>query len=284
MNLAEIRNSLLSEAISSPNLLTDIAGLEMYVAESYNNRSLIELLQNADDAGATEFCVEFHEDNMYIANNGRLFTDVDINSLCRSAASSKERGQSIGYRGIGFKSVVAFTNEINLVSGEFSLTFSKDKTKELIPEAKEVPLIRIPHDLILDEHRNYNDVVQTLQKKGFGTVFIFPNYKQSAIDTELDLFNATSILFLRNIRKISVYDKAEMKLFISKDFKYFSGRRLITIQSSMDDERFWFVTESKISSIGICIDVNGNTDSLDESDALIYSFLPTEDTTGFKFT
>lgn len=283
MNLAEIRNSLLSEAISSPNLLTDIAGLEMYVAESYNNRSLIELLQNADDAGATEFCVEFHEDNMYIANNGRLFTDVDINSLCRSAASSKERGQSIGYRGIGFKSVVAFTNEINLVSGEFSLTFSKDKTKELIPEAKEVPLIRIPHDLILDEHRNYNDVVQTLQKKGFGTVFIFPNYKQSAIDTELDLFNATSILFLRNIRKISVYDKAEMKLFISKDFKYFSGRRLITIQSSMDDERFWFVTESKISSIGICIDVNGNTDSLDESDALIYSFLPTEDTTGFKF-
>jgi hypothetical protein len=32
-----------------------LAGLERYVAESYDARSFVELLQNADDAGAERF-------------------------------------------------------------------------------------------------------------------------------------------------------------------------------------------------------------------------------------
>jgi hypothetical protein len=45
MIINEIRNQLLHEAKSSPNLLSDLAGLETYIAESYNNRSFIELYQ-----------------------------------------------------------------------------------------------------------------------------------------------------------------------------------------------------------------------------------------------
>lgn len=151
MNFTQIRQNLLSEAIASPNLLSDLAGLEAYVAESYNNRSFIELLQNADDAGATEFYIECIDNCLIVANNGRDFSDTDITSLCRSASSSKRRGQTIGYRGIGFKSVVGFAKEIHLISGDYEITFSKDKTSRIIPQAQKVPLIRIPH--IIDTGR-----------------------------------------------------------------------------------------------------------------------------------
>ena len=41
MNFLEIRGELLKEAKASPNLLSDLAGLENYISESYNNRSFI---------------------------------------------------------------------------------------------------------------------------------------------------------------------------------------------------------------------------------------------------
>ena len=55
MTIYKLRTKLLQEAISSPALLSDLAGLELYVSESYSSRSFIELLQNADDAFAEHF-------------------------------------------------------------------------------------------------------------------------------------------------------------------------------------------------------------------------------------
>ena len=55
--MINIYSKLLEEAKRSPLLLSDLAGLEEYIAESYNNRSFIELLQNADDAGSSAFLI-----------------------------------------------------------------------------------------------------------------------------------------------------------------------------------------------------------------------------------
>src|ERR1019366_6594095 len=104
--LAEVRKPLLDEAQKSPALLSDLAGLESYIAESYNARSFVELLQNADDAGANRVDIQRAGELLLVANDGREFTQQDFENLCRSAASSKLRGPSIGFRGIGFKSVV----------------------------------------------------------------------------------------------------------------------------------------------------------------------------------
>ena len=148
MDINNIRIQLLEEAKSSPNLLSDLAGLETYIAESYNNRSFIELLQNADDANSTKFKIIKENDYLYVANNGRTFNANDVESLCRSASSNKTRGENIGYRGIGFKSVVGFAKEIHIISGDLEITFSKERTKNEIPNATRVPLIRIPHPII----------------------------------------------------------------------------------------------------------------------------------------
>ena len=99
-----IRDMFIKEASESPLLFNDLANMERYVSESYSGRSLIELLQNADDAGAKNFLLEKIDDDIFVvANDGRIFTDEDMFSLCRSGASTKKRkSESIGYRGIGF--------------------------------------------------------------------------------------------------------------------------------------------------------------------------------------
>lgn len=92
-----IQTELLDEAIASPQLLADVAQLEGYISETYSNRSFVELLQNADDAGAKRFHVRLLEDAIVCANDGRVFTESDLRSICRSGSSTKTRGQTIGY-------------------------------------------------------------------------------------------------------------------------------------------------------------------------------------------
>ncbi len=115
--MENVRAELLEEALASPNLLADVANLERYVAESYSGRSFIELLQNADDANARRFHVLSLGSWIICANDGTSFTELDFRALCRSASSGKRRGETIGYRGIGFKSVVGIANEVHLARG-----------------------------------------------------------------------------------------------------------------------------------------------------------------------
>ena len=145
--MVTIYQQLLNEAQASPMLLSDLAGLENYISESYTNRSFIELLQNADDAKASSFYVGRLNGYLIVANDGRPFNSADVESLCRSASSSKIRGNTIGYRGIGFKSVVSIADEVHLISGDYQITFSRELTKSIVPDCVKVPLIRIPHPI-----------------------------------------------------------------------------------------------------------------------------------------
>ena len=216
MYFETVRQSLLNEAKSSPNLLSDLAGLENYIAESYHNRSFIELLQNADDAKASKFKILKNGDLLFVANNGREFNQKDLESLCRSASSNKLRGETIGYRGIGFKSVVSFTKEIHIFSGDLELTFSKELTHREVPNASRVPLIRIPHilaDKIKEElYLNLN----ILKSEGYSTIFVFTGITANEIESEFNSFKYNSLLFLRNVIETEIFLKEKVSTIISK--------------------------------------------------------------------
>src|SRR5919106_1381945 len=190
--LKEVRYPLLEEARRSPTLLSDLAGLERYIAESYDARSFVELLQNADDAGAARFAVQRTDDFLLVANDGRPFTREDFKSLCRSAASTKQRGTSIGYRGIGFKSVVGFAKTVYLFSGELEAMFSRELTAREIPEATSVPLVRVPHPVDPYQRSQITDALERLYQEGFRTVFAFTDLLASGIEAEFAAFDHTS--------------------------------------------------------------------------------------------
>lgn len=201
MIIDKIREQFIEEARHSPILLADLASMESYISESYSGRSLIELLQNADDAGASTFYVEIVSNNqLIIANNGRPFNESDLLSLCRSGSSTKKRkGNTIGFRGIGFKSVINYSEEVYLFSGDYKIKFSKTLTQSALNTNVNVPLIRIPHSV---EQTFYNERVDNLCKQ-FNTVFLFKIKNSSFID-ELEEFHNSCMLFLRNIEQIKV--------------------------------------------------------------------------------
>ena len=275
--LSKLRDSLIAEAKSSPMLLSDLAGLEAYVSESYNSRSFIELLQNADDANATKFYVMRSGDYLFVANNGRPFNIKDLESLCRSASSNKVRGTSIGYRGIGFKSVVSFAKEVHLISGDFEITFSKELSKKLIPQAVKVPLIRIPHELDKSVRNELSDEIKRIQDEGFETIFIFSGVLANQIDEEYTSFASTTLLFLHNIQVIKIDLSKIVTANIAEIDKNEKGRILRV--STTDAISNWFVCSDSNCSIAFSMN-NGKASRLSKSDAIIHAFLPTEDSCG----
>lgn len=272
-----LRYSLIEEAQNSPMLLSDLAGLEAYVSESYNCRSFIELLQNADDAGATSFIVKRVKSYILVANNGRPFNIKDLESLCRSASSNKLRGSSIGYRGIGFKSVVSFATEVHLVSGDFEITFSKKLSKELIPQASKIPLIRIPHPILQSVKEDLSSEISKMQNESYSTIFIFSGVAANQIDDEYTNFASTTLLFLNSIKDIRIELGINVSANISAIDKNEKGQILRI--STMDSYSDWYVCSEKNCSIAFSVE-KGNIYRLSKTDAIIHAFLPTEDICG----
>ena len=275
--LLKLRESLIAEAKNSPMLLSDLAGLEAYVSESYNSRSFIELLQNADDAKATKFYVKRSGDYLFVANNGRPFNIKDLESLCRSASSNKVRGTSIGYRGIGFKSVVSFAKEVHLVSGDFEITFSKELSKKLIPQAPKVPLIRIPHEVDDSVKNELANEIKAIQEEGFKTIFIFSGVLANQIDEEYTSFASTIILFLNSIQVIKILLNKKVTANIAVVDENEKGRFLRV--STTDAISNWFVCSDSNCSIAFSMN-NGKVTRLPKNEAIIHAFLPTEDSCG----
>lgn len=275
--LQKLRESLIIEAKSSPILLSDLAGLEAYVSESYNSRSFIELLQNADDAKATKFYVKRSGDYLFVANNGRPFNIKDLESLCRSASSNKVRGTTIGYRGIGFKSVVSFAKEVHLISGDFEITFSKELSKQIIPQANKVPLIRIPHELVKSIRSELAGEIKEIQEEGFNTIFIFSGVLANQIDEEYTSFANTILLFLNSIQVIKIHLSKKVTANIAVIEENEKGRILRV--STTDAISNWFVCSDSTCSIAFSMNKD-KVERLPKSEAIIHAFLPTEDSCG----
>ncbi len=89
----------------------DTAVLDL-LGQLYSERThfIFELIQNAEDAGATELAFELFEDRLELRHDGRPFTEADVRGLCGVGKSGKSADlTAIGKFGIGFKSVYAYT-------------------------------------------------------------------------------------------------------------------------------------------------------------------------------
>lgn len=252
--------------------------MEEYVAESYNARAICELLQNADDAQATKFAIKYSGDFLLVGNNGRIFDRSDFESLCRSAHSLKARGISIGYRGIGFKSVLGIASKICLFSGDLEATFCRHRTAQEIPETSRVPLVRIPHPMLTEERAALKDAVARLRNAGVETIFAFENLKPDAVQIELDAFDPTALLFLRHIREVVVERRETVHILVERQ-NIDAQSRLIRLRAQ-GQESLWKLVEQDGISIAFAVGSEGIR-RLGESEAVVYAFLPTLETTGF---
>lgn len=192
-HLAALQTQLIQEHNQAPGLFGEIARMEDLLADTYRNRVPYELLQNSDDAGSTTVTITARDDGTWSwANNGRPLTPADAEALCRSASSTKRRGgDSIGYRGIGFKSLAAIASRIDIQSSDVAFAFDRNVTAQLLGEKSPsaVPLIRIPCE------------IRSAQSIDGATFTIFG---RGGSDVSLDAIDPTSLLFLRHIDRVDI--------------------------------------------------------------------------------
>ena len=111
---AEIEAYLLSRG--KTRVHESARNLSLNVSDDYGNRFLVELIQNAHDAhphgrNDGEVAVVFSPDELphgclYVANRGNGFRAGNFESITQIALSSKSVNESIGNKGLGFRSVL----------------------------------------------------------------------------------------------------------------------------------------------------------------------------------
>lgn len=98
--------------------------------DNYRGRQILELLQNADDAGVgfghNSALIRWWPEGMCVANTGIPFCSEGVDSLIVSNLSPKKiaRCRQIGNRGLGFRSVLAWSSCPFILSGNLSLVLS----------------------------------------------------------------------------------------------------------------------------------------------------------------
>jgi hypothetical protein len=98
-----------------------------------------ELLQNAEDAGATEVTFALMSDRLICEHDGRPFTLGDVTSITGVHDSTKVTAQDkIGKFGVGFKSVFVYTQAPSVRSGDFAFRIVKLILPEPIAPAPEL--------------------------------------------------------------------------------------------------------------------------------------------------
>ena len=157
----------------------DTAVLDL-LGHLYSERThfIYELIQNAEDAGATRIDFDVHDDRVEVRHDGRPFTEADVRGVCGVAKSTKDL-TSIGKFGIGFKAVYAYTKTPRIYSGD---------------EAFRIENYVRPYAV--------DPVGNELLEPG-GTLFVFP--LDSAADAAeiraaVRALDPAAFLFLKNIR------------------------------------------------------------------------------------
>ena len=163
-------------------------GIKRLLTDLYpdNAHFIYELLQNAEDVGASKVAFLLNEGSIEFEHNGdRLFSMKDVESITSIGNSTKISDPiSIGKFGVGFKAVFAYTSTPEIHSGDFHFRIS---------------------ELVIPDTIN-----QSQSSIGTYTRFIFPfnnpkKPKENAckeIEKSLLQLSEGTLLFLRNIRKI----------------------------------------------------------------------------------
>ena len=163
----------------------DTAVLDL-LGQLYSERThfIFELIQNAEDAGATELAFELFEDRLELRHDGRPFTEADVRGVCGVGHSAKAGDlTSIGKFGIGFKSVYAYTRTPRIHSGSEHF-----RIENFVRPVAEARVAQVPDE----------------------TLFVFP-FDHDAVPAEvatreiaaaLGALQPRILLFLRNIERL----------------------------------------------------------------------------------
>lgn len=171
------------------------------VREQYTGRYAFELLQNANDAAVdsdTRAAVRFQitDHSLLVANMGAAFGEEEVRAICSLGRSSKNPRKTVGYKGLGFKSVGEITTSPQVFSPPHCFGFDAATARHLVeadagPLAapQRLPVYAFPLPLTYADAGADAVLVQELLSDDFVTVLRLP-YRSGV--TRADVADAVS--------------------------------------------------------------------------------------------
>lgn len=196
---------------------------ELELTKEYNGRQLLELLQNADDAGSNEVWINWDKENakLSISNQGEPFETGGIKSLMLANLSTKTKISYIGNKGLGFRSILNWSEQVVIYSNGCQISFSEkiaadvfNKQLNLSAEAKQqirsernlaeqtvpFPVLAIPKISEASNADKWTTTIAISYRKEF----------EADIEHQLAELREEILLFLNNIQKITIQKGAEL--------------------------------------------------------------------------
>lgn len=235
-----------ADYLSSPIYLLEHYHNEKGNVEAYNGRQLLEMLQNADDASETaiekKVLIKLIGDELVISNNGEPFNEDGFSSIIYSNASPKTMQRNkIGQKGLGFRSILSWADEVIIDSGGTKLAFSETIAKaflqNLIAESEKIakfiklksesqfPIatLRIPKLLNRIEHKdNAFDTTITIKLK--------ENILDEVQLQILSIINKETLIFLNHIEIIEI-ESPDRNIYYKKHYKN-KDKTFVTVEST----------------------------------------------------
>ena len=162
------------------------AGIRRIVEDLYPDTAhfIYELLQNAEDTGASEAAFVLSADRLVFEHNGRTFNEADIRAITDIGEGTKaDDDEQIGCFGIGFKAVFAYTETPRIWSPSYAFEISE----MVLPS-------EIPSNLDLSDRTRFEFPFNS-GKKPQAQAF-------SEVRDGLEEISDNTLLFLSNIEEI----------------------------------------------------------------------------------
>lgn len=249
--------------------------LRRVLARLFSNRTqfIFELIQNAEDAGATRIRFDLRPERVVVEHDGRRFTERDVQAICAIAESDKEeREHQIGRFGIGFKSVYAYT---------------------------ERPHVHCPPEHFCIEEFVLPRAVETvLPGAGWTTRFelpfdrpdLSPAASRDEIASALEKLSARTLLFLTNLTELEW--RGDARGGVLRRESGGSAPRIVTVTRGTDPSDRWAVFRDVVSYDGKnlnvelafrLVDVDGLQRVRPTDSTELVVFFPTQRQTGLGF-
>ncbi|MCF7889471.1 MAG: hypothetical protein K9L78_05050 [Victivallales bacterium] len=232
---------------------------------------LFELMQNAEDEGATKVSIDLNDNGVEFFHNGNKFSLKDIESITMFGNNDRKKfkSNSIGRFGIGFKSVFAITEKPEIHSGSFHFNIEY----YIIPS-------------LIDERYFGGTKILLPFKDGVDDNFI------ENIKSRLESFDYKYILFLSSIKNINLNIFGDKKILNIEKIPY-KESNFFKIDINIDDTSEHFLLIEKIVDIekailpvkiAYKIVEENEADSINPIfDSPVYTYFPTDKKTNLSF-
>lgn len=214
--------------------------LKNQLTQSGKEVFIYELLQNANDYPRHTNIngedrplpveVEFHitDNHLIFQHSGDYFNPKNIAAICRINDGEKaDNTETIGYKGIGFKTVFLDNDYVLLNSGDFSFRFDKSATDVFYTPWQILPIWTKDNEIaeeiksVFSRHPNEEFRVKFALQPRDVKILTDKSRDDNYIDLFTKVFDSERvILFIPNIRKVSIFIEGQEEPIIrEKDNK-----------------------------------------------------------------